>query len=331
MAIEEHFKKAVDLINKSANVLVTTHIRPDGDACGCCVAMFELLTSLGKKAKLVFLTEVPQWYGFLFAEPPSVLDKDLKLAQLQQANFDLIVILDTNSYSQLTGLDKFLRQNDKAVLVIDHHVTSDGLGDVELIDTGAAAAALIIFDLIKYAGWPVTKKIAEALFVGAATDTGWFQFTNTDSRTFRTCAELIDAGADAVQAHRDLYQNFSPARFKLMTAMLNTLQLHFDERFATQQILQSDFKRTGARHSDTENLIDQCRVISSVEAAALFIELEDGRIRLSLRSNGTVDVSKIAQKFGGGGHKAAAGTYLAGPIENAKQCILTEMAQHFSP
>ena len=322
------FQKAVELIDKSSNVLITTHTRPDGDACGCVAAMHDVLTALGKKAKTIFLSEIPEWYEFLFTEKPPILGENVTLQQLIEGRFgefDLIIIIDTNSNSQLPQFDQYLKHTDKPVLVIDHHVTADGLGDVELVDTTAAATALIVLDFLKYATWPITEKIAKALFVAVATDTGWFQFSNTDARTFRSCADLIDAGANPAQIYHDLYQNFSPARFKLMAAMLNTLELHFNGRYATQHLTLQDFEQTGAAHKDTENLIDECRRISTVEAAALFVELKDGRIRCSLRSRGAVDVRKIAQKFGGGGHKMAAGTYLPGPLENAKKLINAEV------
>jgi phosphoesterase RecJ-like protein len=237
----------------------------------------------------------------------------------------LIIIIDTNSNSQLPKLEEYLKQAEKPVLVIDHHVTADGLGDVELVDTTAAATGIIVLDFIKYANWPLTEKIAQALFIAVATDTGWFQFSNTDARVFRSCADLIDAGADPVQIYHDLYQNYSLSRFKLMAAMLNTLELHFDGRYAAQHLTMQDFEQTGAAYSDTENLIDESRQIGTVEVAALFVELKDGRIRCSLRGRGAVNVCQIAQKFGGGGHKMAAGTYLPGPLQNAKQLINAEV------
>ena len=330
--INSNFQKAIELINKSSNVLITTHTRPDGDACGCIVAISDVLTALGKKTKALMLSPMPEWYEFLFAEKVPVLGEDIKLDHLIEerfGEFDLIIIVDTNSISQLPEFEKFIKQIDKPVLIIDHHATADGLGDVELVDSNAAATALIVYDLLKFANWSVTEKIAEALFVAVATDTGWFQFRNTDSRVFKACAELINAGAKPIQIHDSLFQNFSPQRFKLMVAMLNTLELHLDRRFATQHISQQDFQQTGATHKDTENLINECQRISSVEAAALFVELKDGRIRCSLRSKDTVDVSKIAAKFGGGGHKMAAGTFLSGPLEEAKKTILTEMTEQF--
>ncbi len=143
----------------------------------------------------------------------------------------------------------------------------------------------------------------------------------------KACAELIDAGANPSQVYRNLYQNSSPQRFRLIAAMLNTLELHFDGRFAMQHLTQADFKRTGAQLSDTENLIDECRRISTVEAAALFVEQADGQVKVSLRSRGAVDVCKIAAKFEGGGHKMAAGAHLAGPVVNAKKLIFDAIAE----
>jgi len=327
-----NFQKAIELINKSSNVLLTTHSRPDGDACGCIVAISDVLTALGKKAKALMLSPIPEWYEFLFTEKVPVLGEDVVLGQLTEerfGEFDLIIIVDTNSYTQLDDFGQYLKQARTPVLIIDHHVTADGLGDVELVDSDAAATGLIVYDLLKFAKWSVTEKIAEALFVAVATDTGWFQFSNTNSRVYRSCAELIDAGANPTEIHHNLYQNFSYPRFKLTLAMLNTLHLHLDGRFATQHISQQDFQQTGATHKDTENLINECQRISTVEAAALFVELKDGRIRCSLRSTGTVDVSKIAARFGGGGHKMAAATYLPGPLENAKKTVLIEMTEKF--
>jgi phosphoesterase RecJ-like protein len=332
MIENKDFQKAIELIDKSGSILITTHNKPDGDACGSVAAMQEALTALGKNVRLLFLSPVPKWYAFLFAEQVPILGQDIQLEELIQGrfgNFDLVIIVDTNSNSQLPKFEQYLKQNDKPVLVIDHHVTSDGLGTVELVEPRAAASALIVHDLLKYANWPMTERIAQALFVAVATDTGWFHFSNTDSRVFRSCSELIETGANPTEIYRNLYQNFSPGRFNLLTIMLSTLELHFDGRFATQYLRQQDFQRTGASYEDTEDLINECQRIGSVEVAALFVELKDGRIRCSLRSKGGVDVCEIAQKFGGGGHKQAAGTYLPGPLENAMQTIRMKVRKQF--
>lgn len=324
------FQKAVDLINKSSSVLITTHTKVDGDAAGCCVALNEALTALGKKNQILFLSPLPDWYSFLFDKPVPVLGKDLSkefLLQDKLGRFDLIIIVDTNSISQLPGFEEFLNQNRSPVLIIDHHATSDSLGNVDLVDSKAAAASLIALDLFKFARWHITPKVADALFAGVTTDTGWFHFNNTGSAVFRACAELTDAGAKPSQIYHKIFQNFSPQRLRLLSAMLNTLELHLDGRLASQYLTQKDFKITGAKYEDTENLIDECQRIASVEVAALFVELPDGRIRCSLRSKGAVNVCEIAQKFAGGGHPSAAGAYIPGPVENAKLSVLDLIGQ----
>jgi phosphoesterase RecJ-like protein len=328
MITSDNFDKAIELINESSNILMTAHTRPDGDACGSVRAMCDALKALGKKVQPMFLSPLPEWYEFLFEQKPPILTNDITIEQLHGDTFDdcdLVLIIDTNSYVQLPQFDEWIKQTQKKVLVIDHHITGDNLGDIELIDTTAAAAGEIVFDLFNYAGWSITPEIAEALFVALSTDSGWFKFSNADSRIFRNAAKLIDAGASPAAIYRKLYQNFSPHRMDLLVRMLKSMKLHFDNRLAIQHIMRSDFDESGATGRDTENLIDECQRIASVEVAALFVELADG-FRCSLRSKGDVDVRKIAQKYGGGGHKMASGVNLPGPLEKAQKIVRDEVA-----
>jgi phosphoesterase RecJ-like protein len=328
MIKESIVQKAVELIKKSDEVLVTTHIRPDGDACGCMMAMAKALEALGKKVKLLMLSPIPKWYKFLFEEKVPLFGEDVTLEQLmndQFDDFDLIILLDVNSDNQLGDFCEYLKKKEKKVIAIDHHVTGDGHGDVELLDTSEAATGLIVYELFRYAKWPVTEKIAKSLFVAIATDTGWFQFNNTDSRVHRICADLIDAGVNVTEVYHQLYQNYSAERFNLMLRLLNSLELHCDGRLAIQHITQADFEQTGAAYSDTENLIDECRKIGSVEAAALLVETPDMCIRCSLRSLDRVDVLKVATAFGGGGHTMAAGAHLEMTLEQAKEAVKAEI------
>ena len=321
------FQDAVDLINNATSVLLTTHIRPDGDACGCVRALMEIVQQLGKKAQPLFMSPLAVWYESLFDEKPPILGNNVQPEKLSEIyrDVDLVIIVDTDSNVQLPGLADWLAECGKKILVIDHHITGDGLGDVSLVDTAAAAAGEIVFDLVKYADWDITERIAESIFIALSTDTGWFKFGNTDSRIFHTAAALIDAGARPNEIYRLLYQSFTPSRLYLMTRMLDHLQLHADARIATQYILRKDFDETGASGPDTENLIDECQRIESVEVAALFTELADDGFRCSLRSKGKVDVRRIAQKYGGGGHTLASGVNLKGPLEAAVQSIVNEI------
>ena len=327
----ENVKQAIELINKSERILITTHNKPDGDAIGSLLAMYEVLRAMDKQVKPLILSELPQWYDFLAEDKIPVLGQDIKIEQLisgQFGQFDLILIVDTNSSNQLPVFDKYLKEISTPILVIDHHRISNGLGALEIIDSEAAAAGLVIFEFMKYAGWKITLRIAEALFVAISTDTGWFQFNNTDSKVFAACSQLIDLGVKPSELYNKIYENFSKERFLLKIAMLNNFELHLDNRFSTMHLTKEDFDKTGGSYADTENLINESRVIKTVKAMALFIELGDGRIRCSLRSKGSLDVGKIAEKFGGGGHKMAAGTFVPGPIENAKQLICAEISKN---
>ena len=216
---------------------------------------------------------------------------------------DLIVIARYKQPGAAPGFAEWLEKvkGQKKVLIIDHHVTGDGLGDLELIDTEAAATGEILFDFFKTAGWTITKPIAEAIFIALSTDTGWFRFGNADSRIFHTAAELINAGARPDVVYRRLYQGFSPARLRLMVRMLEHLELFEAEQIAVQYILRKDFDDMGATGSDTENLIDECQRIATVEAAVLLVELSGGKFRCSLRSKGRVDVRTIARNTAGAG------------------------------
>jgi phosphoesterase RecJ-like protein len=328
--IAKQYKAAMDLINASKKVLITTHLRPDGDACGCVRAMMEGLSSMGKQVQPLLLSPLASWYEAMFTRKIPVLGNDIKKEELaaQLADIDLVVIVDTNSLVQLPGLEDWLkavRAAGKKILVIDHHVTGDNLGDIELIDDAASAAGEIVYDFFKAVGWAITPAVAEAIFIAISTDTGWFKYGNADSRIFHTAAELIQIGVKPNEIYRRIYQSFTPSRLKLMTRMLEHLELHENGHVATQYILRKDFDETGSTGPDTENLIDECQRIQTVEVAVLFVELADGRFRCSLRSKGRVNVRQIAQKFGGGGHTLASGVNLQGPLDSAKASILNEI------
>lgn len=329
MIDDKLFQQAVEMINASTNVIITAHTRPDGDACGSVRTLCDTLRSLGKKAHPLFLSPLSNWYDFIFTEPVPILGNDITVEQLNAEPYstsDLVIIVDTNSYVQLPAFDAWLKKTSIPVMVIDHHVTGDGLGNIELIDTSAAAAGEIIYALLKFAGWPVTEQIAEALFIAFATDSGWFKFSNAGACLFRDAADLIEAGANASKIYKQLYQNISPARVKLMTRMLTSLELHFDNRLAIQTLMRKDFDDTGATGRDTENLIDECQRIGEVEVASLLVELSDGGFRCSIRSKGSVNVREVAQRYGGGGHSMASGVNLPGPIDKAKKMVLDAVA-----
>ena len=168
---------------------------------------------------------------------PVILGNDITVEQLNAGYYDhcdLIIIIDTNSYIQLPQFDAWLKKTHKPVLVIDHHVTSDGIGTVELIDTTAAAAGQIVLDLFRYAKWPISKRIADAFFVSLSTDTGWFRFQQCGQQGVPRRRGLDRGRREPAKIYRRMYQNFSLPRMKLLVTMLNSLELYFDGRLAMQ-------------------------------------------------------------------------------------------------
>ncbi len=333
----DKFREALETIKASNNILITAHIRPDGDACGSVRGITYLAEVLGKKIHPLFLSQVSDWHNFLFEEEPDILGhstaiEDLKEGLGKWADIDLVVICDTNSYTQLPIFEEWLRgykKQGKKVLVFDHHITNDSIGDVELVDASSAACGEIVFEFLKFAQIKIPADVAEALFVSIASDTGWFRFGAKANEVYSRASELITLGASPVTIYQRLYQNFELPRLKLLARVLDGLELHLDKRVAVKTILQKDLIETNASPRDTQGIIEQGQKIGSVRVAVVLVEQEDSKIKVSLRSKGEVNVRKIAQKFGGGGHDFAAGVIIDSGIEEAKAMILEEIKKQF--
>jgi phosphoesterase RecJ-like protein len=207
-------------------------------------------------------------------------------------------------------------------VVIDHHVSSSDLGALEFKDTSAAATGVLVTELIEFLGVRPAAEQAAALFCAVATDTGWFRFPNTDSRTLRTAARLFDLGAQPALLYRELYERSSPARLRLHSRVLDRVALELEGRVGHTFVMRKDFEETGAHPTDTEDLVNDCLTVDGVECAFILVEQRDGRMKASLRSRTGLDVARIAEQFGGGGHKQASGAMLPGPLANAQTSIL---------
>jgi phosphoesterase RecJ-like protein len=288
--------------------LVISHRRPDGDAVGAIAAMTLALRGLGLEPLPTLYEPFPPRYV--------MLENVLEWRRWDQerdalaTECDAVVVLDTCSWSQLGPIADFLPRGPRT-LAIDHHPTRDTVasrpGDLGLFDESAGAVCLILAEWMRATGVPVTEEIATALYVGMATDTGWFRFPNTDARMLRVAAELLDAGAPAAAVYQSVYHQDRPERLRLIGRMLQTLELHAADRLAVMMLRQADFQAVGADRSMTEDLVNEAARLGSTEATLLFIEEPDGVVRVNFRSKTTLDVSVLAKQFGGGGHARAAG------------------------
>jgi phosphoesterase RecJ-like protein len=203
------------------------------------------------------------------------------------------------------------------VLVIDHHVSEDDLGDRWFKDTSAEATARIVYEVGVRLKVPFSERIATPLYAGLSTDTGGFRFPSTSGETFRIAARLVDAGAQPPAVYRELFEQDTLARLHLVGRTLAGARTSHGGRVITSVVRQADIKESAATPHDTEDLINMTLVVKGTEVAAILIEQPDGRIKVSFRSRSPVDCSALAGRFGGGGHKAAAGAILDGPFDAA--------------
>jgi len=335
------FSQAISLIESARRILITTHIRPDGDAVGSIAALKTIIEqAAGQKqndcvVQLLLLSEPSDNYMFLLPDETWFLGEHITQEQInagQLARFDLIIIADTCAARQLQGLSNYLtqrtknaRETDASILVIDHHLSGDAIGNCQLVDTDACAAGEIIYRLCRRADWPLNESAASALLAAIGTDTGWFQFENSSAQAFKIAGELLEAGAKADRIYQKLYQNDPPEKLQLLAMTLQTLELYCDGRLAVMQITREMLAKSRAKRSHIENIVNEPQNIASVIAVILLVAQDDGSTRGSLRSKEKVDVNMVARQFGGGGHARAAGLTIQDPLPIARKRIIDAM------
>jgi phosphoesterase RecJ-like protein len=302
--------------------LVTSHVRPDGDALGSEVGMAGLLRQKGKDVRVVNTSQTPPRYDFL--DPDGTLFEHFGSAvqPADLADRQVVVICDLSSWSQLGDMGGFVREFRGPRVVIDHHVSQDDLGAIYLKDTTAEATGTLITRAADALGVPMTKEMATGLLTAIAMDTGWFRHPSTSPETLRVTAKLVEAGAEIDTIYRLLFERSTLGRLKMMGAALANLGTDLDGRIAYAAVSLEDLERSGAIPADTEDLVDYTTSIRGVDVGLLLIEQKRGGVKISIRSRNGFDCSKLAGKFGGGGHKAAAGATLPGPISESLPTIL---------
>jgi phosphoesterase RecJ-like protein len=308
--------EVAEKIRAAGNIVLTTHIHPEGDAIGSEVALAAFLEDIGKTVTIVNSSATPQ--NSMFMDPAGdilVYPGDYDDRILRDA--DLAIIVDVNNWAHLGPFAEALRKADTPRICIDHHQgADDGFADIVVSDTTAAACGLLIFELIKSMGGKITPRIAEAAYAAIITDTGTFRFSNTDERVFTAATDLARLGVKPFQLHRNVFSKTSGA-VKLLGLVLNTMDHTDDGKLYWIHATRSMFQQAGADYEDSDGLLDIVRSIKGVEFCLFFKELPDGQVKVSLRSNGRVNVYELAQSFGGGGHMMASGMSVDGPITQA--------------
>ena len=305
--------EVLNQIGRRQKFICTSHARPDGDAVGSALACCQILRSMGKQANVVLSDGVPGIY-----RPLPYADSVLRgVEQAPDADAAIILECDGIARTKLTGLDKHYLIN------IDHHDTARPFGHVNWIDPNACATAEMIFRLARQAGVKISPEVATCLYTAVLTDTGSFCFTGTTERTFALAQELVRCGADPVKIAHSVYFSTQLSKMRLLGEALCTL--HKDGSLAWMNVTHRTMELCDSQEEDCEGLVNYALAIEGIEVALFFREQADGRFRVSLRSKGAINVAKVAETFGGGGHSCASGCAIEGPLSVATERMIAQL------
>ena len=318
MKQNDSIKKIGQVIDGLDDLLLISHILPDGDNIGSLVAMTLFLKERGKKATAVINGELPPYYGFL--EGISHL---VPRRELEKRSYDGVICLDMSDKER--GGDCWRKiEGDPVVINIDHHISNEGFGDYCYVQADASSTAEIITAMFEAWHVDMTRAMAEALYTGILTDSGCFTYGCTSAQTLRMAALLLEKAPDLEKIRENVLENVSFLRKKLLARVLADASLDVDGRLCYAAIDLRSIKELGVSGPDFEGIIDHLIGITGVEYAIFFRETEPGKVKVGFRGRGDNDVTVVASKFGGGGHKAAAGCTYLGDLKAAVDDILKE-------
>lgn len=309
-------------VDASRNVVVTTHINPDGDALGSEVALARFLRTRGVEVRIVNRDPTPEILRFIESDEVAAEVYDPALHDPLFAACDRVYLVDNSAPDRLGTMERVMRSVADKVVCIDHHPSRDRPWGVGLVDDHACATTVLVYELTRAAGWEPDREAAEALYVGLATDTGFFRFNSTNARGHEVAAALLRAGADSARTYRRIYERNSLAFTHLLGHALADAKLDGDGQIVHVRLTAECLSRTGSADVDTAEVMTLLLAIDRIRVALLFRELDNGTVKVSLRSKGPIDVHALASEFGGGGHRNASGIVLAAPLAEVAETIL---------
>jgi bifunctional oligoribonuclease and PAP phosphatase NrnA len=314
----ETLRKIAETIRKEKRFLIASHENPEGDAIGSILALGLALRDLGKDVTILNQDAVPEILSFL----PGA--EGIVHSLPEKERFDIAVALDCGDRKRLG--EEFNKPEKIGWLInIDHHVSNTEFGDTNLVDPQASSAAEMVYDLLRTIPVKLTRAIAENLYTGILTDTGSFHYSNTTAKTFTVARACVLAGVDPWRVAERIYETQPLARLRLLPLVLETLEIEEEGRVSLVVVTQQMLARAGATPALTEDFINYPRSVQGTEVALLFRELNPKKYRVSFRSRGKVDVSRISQMFQGGGHPNAAGCTVEGSLPEAKTKVLAQV------
>jgi len=323
------FSESLTLIRNAKNILLTSHVRPDGDAVGSMRALYELILQLATKenrqctVQTVVLSKLPKVIEHLLPNDGWVLDNAVDHTPIDRnklKQFDLAIVVDTSASKQLPGIAEAI-QMIPHLLVIDHHLSGDIDGTHKVVNTNCSACSEMIYTIYEQCNEPVNATAAEAMFIAIATDTGWLRFENVTAETLRIVSKLAEAGAQPDRIYDHLYQNDPPERLQLVANALSSVCYHADGKLAILKITCDTLNKTKAHRSLIEGIVNLPMSIDNVLCSILLVEQTNNTVRCSLRSKYDVDMNKIANQFNGGGHARASGATINDTIDVAETLL----------
>jgi len=320
------WKRLKTKIDSAQTFVLTSHIRPDCDALGSELGMAGLLQAMGKDVIISNGQETPPNLAFIDPENRiRTIGVDIQSAQL--VDRDVLMILDTSAWAQLGAMGDVIREFKGEKLIFDHHVGEDDLGAEPFKNTTAEATGRLVVEAAENFGVELTPQMATPLYAAIATDTGWFRFPSTTAYTYQIAARLVDAGASPNEIYKDLYERQTLGRMRLAGIVLSRIEVEHDGKFAYTHILKEDFEKTGALPSDTEDQVNQMLEIDGTQFVVIMIEQPTGGFKISFRSRCALNCNEVAAKFGGGGHKAAAGAFIKDTYLNVNSQVLQHVRE----
>jgi phosphoesterase RecJ-like protein len=315
----------------ASDVVIVTHINPDGDAVGSEYALARFLLDRGTKVRIVNQDPLPDYLGFIgFAEPEvEIYQPDTHDPLLREAA--QVVLVDNSAPDRLGSMEAMMRSVAQQTLCIDHHPMRDAPWAVNLVDVDYCATTAMIYDLTKACGWQPDLTAAWGIYVGLVTDTGFFRFNSTNARTHEIAAELLTLGVEPARAFEAIHERNPVAYVRLLGHALSGLRLDADGAVASVKITRETVTSLQAEDVDPTEITTPLLAMDGVKVAILFRELEDGRIKVSLRSKGSLDVHRLAIEFGGGGHRNASGIVMSGELDEAIETVAGRAAALLGP
>jgi phosphoesterase RecJ-like protein len=309
----------IELIESRDNILLSSHVGPDGDSLGSQIAFYYYLKSLGKNVCIYNQGHIPHYFhGF---KDIDLVEVDPEKWIVPDSGFELVIIFECTARDRIGDVNSLIK-DDMDIINIDHHLENGGYGKYNFLDPKASSVGEMIHRIFEQAGYDLSKGAAVFLYIAIMTDTGRFHFASTTSEAFRIAARLLEKGIDIKSITDQIYFNHSPDQMRFTALIISRMETFLDGRVCFLTLPSEEMKKRNLKYGDMEGLVEWTMRMRDVQVGALFKDMKPDFTKISLRSKGEVDVCKVAQQFDGGGHLNAAGCHMETDLESAKKKLL---------